>query len=292
MYELIKISEHDYYIDCPAKIGISEIADSHAVTIDSGSDKDTGKKVLRHIEALGLTLSAVFTTHAHADHIGGCRLIQDRTGCKVYASDMECDVVNHTLFEPAVLYGANPLPELTHKFLMAQECKAEKLTGAVLPDGMKAVDLSGHSFGMTGFLTQDGNLFIGDAVSSEEALKKYGISYTWDIKACLASLEKLKDTPAKLFIPAHAPVTDNIAPLAQMNIDAVNTAAEKITALCSQPVSFDTLLQNVFTEYALTMNAVQYALIGSTVRSYLTYLYTKGIVRFFFDNNLMLWEKI
>ena len=44
MYELIQLTEHDYYIDCPAKIGLVKTGDDEAVLIDSGSDKDAGKR--------------------------------------------------------------------------------------------------------------------------------------------------------------------------------------------------------------------------------------------------------
>ena len=47
MYELIQLSEHDYYIDCPAKIGLIKASDNEVVLIDSGNDKDAGKKVCR-----------------------------------------------------------------------------------------------------------------------------------------------------------------------------------------------------------------------------------------------------
>lgn len=40
MYELIQISEHDYYIDCPSKMGIVRTGDEDVVMIDSGNDKD------------------------------------------------------------------------------------------------------------------------------------------------------------------------------------------------------------------------------------------------------------
>lgn len=85
MYELIPVSEHDYYIDCPAKIGLVRLNDTEVAAIDSGSDKDAAKKVLRHIDANGWKLTAVYVTHSHADHIGGCKLLQDKTGCHVYA---------------------------------------------------------------------------------------------------------------------------------------------------------------------------------------------------------------
>lgn len=53
MYELIQLTEHDYYIDCPAKIGLVRIDEDNVVLIDSGNDKDAGKKVFRILEANG-----------------------------------------------------------------------------------------------------------------------------------------------------------------------------------------------------------------------------------------------
>ena len=70
MYELIQLTEHDYYIDCPAKIGLVRIDEDNVVLIDSGNDKDAGKKVFRILEANGWNLKAIFNTHSHADHIG------------------------------------------------------------------------------------------------------------------------------------------------------------------------------------------------------------------------------
>ena len=58
MYELIRLSEHDYFIDCPAKIGLVRINDRDVILIDSGSDKDAGKKVIKILDENGMTMSA------------------------------------------------------------------------------------------------------------------------------------------------------------------------------------------------------------------------------------------
>ena len=44
MYELIQLSEHDYYIDCPAKIGLIKASDNEVVLIDSGMIKMLEKR--------------------------------------------------------------------------------------------------------------------------------------------------------------------------------------------------------------------------------------------------------
>lgn len=45
MYELIQISENCYYIQGPAKIGLIKLSDTEVCLIDSGNDKDAGRKV-------------------------------------------------------------------------------------------------------------------------------------------------------------------------------------------------------------------------------------------------------
>ena len=292
MYELIALSEHDYYIDCPAKIGLVLTGFGNVVAIDSGSDKDAAKKVLRHIDANGWHLSAVLVTHSHADHIGGCKLMQDRTGCHVYAPGLEAAYTSHPELEAMTLWGGMPFKDLKSKFLMAQPCHAEPLTADVLPEGMEMLPLAGHCFDMVGFRTADGNVFLADCLSSEETLQKYGIGYLWNPGAYLATLEQVKTMQAAKFIPAHAQVTEDIAPLAQRNIDAVNGTVQKLLDILAQPVSFEDALQQLFDAYGLTMNAQQYALIGSTLRSFLSWLHGEGKAVFTFENNRMLWSAV
>ena len=291
MYELISLTENDYYVDCPAKMGLIRTGEKTVAAIDSGSDKDAGKKLLKAAEGQGWKPEAVYLTHSHADHTGGCALLQERTGCRVFASGMERDFTVHTVLEPALLWGGNPPKELRNKFLMAKESRCEELTEGVLPEGVKLLSLPGHSFDMKGFLTADGTAYIGDAVSSRETLDKYGIGYLWDVGESLASLESLCTVEAARFVPAHAPVVEDIRELADYNRRAILSAAGRITELCAAPVTFEKLLSEVFRAYGMTMNAQQYALIGSTVRSYLSYLLGQGAVKFFFENEQMLWER-
>ena len=292
MYELIKINENDYYIDCPAKIGIVRIGGNDVAFIDSGNDKDAAKKALRAIETMGWTLRAVYATHAHADHIGGNRLCKDRTGCRLFARGMEQAYARFTEINPASLYGGLPFAELRHKFLLAQESDTEPLTEDVLPAGWQMIALPGHSPDMTGFLTPDGTAYIGDVVSAQETIEKYGVCFLRDASQSLDSLEKLKTVPAKVFVPAHAAATEDISALADFNRDAILQVQKVILESCRSPKLFEEVLRDVFAAYRMLMTAQSYVLTGSTVRSYMSGLYTDGKLKFSFEDNRMLWQTV
>lgn len=291
MYELIQVSDRCFYIQNPAKIGIYK-AGSEVFLIDSGNDKDAGKKVKKILDQNGWTLRAVFNTHSHADHIGGNRYLQSQTGCAVYASGIERDFTEHPILEPSFLYGANPPKDLRHKFLMAQESDAQPLTADCLPDGLTALPLPGHSWDMVGFRTADDVVFLADCLSGKETLEKYQISFLTDVQAYLDTLHAVKEMKASLFIPSHAEPTEDIAPLAQLNIDKVHEIAESILDICSVSVSFENILKQLFDRYMLTMTFEQHALVGSTVRSYLTWLKERGELKIAFADNMLLWERV
>lgn len=290
MYELIQVSNNTYYVNCPAKIGLFRCDDGSVYLIDSGNDKEAGRKVRQILDRNGWKLQAILCTHSHADHIGGCKYLQTQTGCKVYASGIECCFTRHTLLEPSYIYGGFPPKALRHKFLMAQESDVQDLSDAVLPDGFEIIPLPGHSFDMVGFRTPDNVVFLGDCLSSRATLEKYRIGFLCDVQAYLDTLETVKGLSADLFVPAHAEVCNDAAELAQYNIDTVTEIAERIVSLCSQPVNFEKLLKMLFDEYALQLSFEQYALVGSTVKSYLAWLMDSGRLNVKCEDNMLLWE--
>lgn len=292
MYELIPITDRSYYIQSPAKIGLFRINDTEVCLIDSGNDKDAGRKIRKLLDSRGWKLTAIYNTHSNADHIGGNHYLQAQTGCKIYAPGIDCAFTKYPILEPAFLYGGYPCGELRHKFLLAQESNARELTPDVLPEGFEIIPLPGHFFSMVGFRTPDNVVYLADCLSSRETLDKYQISFLYDPAAYLETLEMVKSLKADLFVPAHAPAAREIAELAQYNIQKVLEIAEKIVELCSEPLCFEALLQKLFAEYALTMNFEQYVLVGSTVRSYLSWLKDTGRVSARFENNLLVWEKL
>lgn len=291
MYELIQVSEHCYYIQSPAKIGLVRLNNTDVCLIDSGNDKDAGRKVRQLLDKNGWRLTAIYNTHSNADHIGGNQYLQKQTGCKIYAPGIECNFTRHPVLEPSFLYGGYPPKELRHKFLLAQDSSAEELTVDKLPSGFSILPFPGHFFDMVGFRTPDDVVFLADCLSSRETLDKYQIGFIYDVGAYLGTLEAVKSMQAKLFIPAHAEAAESISELAQYNIDKANEIANHIVELCASPMCFEQLLKQLFDDYSLTMTFEQYVLVGSTVRSYLAWLKDTGRLSLEFKDNLLLWMR-
>ena len=291
MYELNHIIGNSYYIQSPSKIGLVKLSDTDVCLIDSGNDKDAGRKVRQLLDANGWHLTAIYNTHSNADHIGGNRYLQGQTKCKIYAQGIECDITRHPVLEPAFLYGGFPPKDLHHKFLMAQESDAKELTPGVLPEGFALLQLPGHFFHMVGFRSPDDVVYLADCLSSRETLDKYQIGFVDDVAAYLDTLEKVKTMQAAAFVPAHAEVTEDIAPLAQYNIDKVLEIADHMVELCAEPVIFEELLKKLFDDYGLTLTFEQYVLVGSTVKSYLAWLKDTGRLTALFEDNRLLWRR-
>lgn len=289
MYELMHLSGNTYCIQSPTNIGLVKLNDKDVCLIDSGNDKDSGRKIRQILEANNWNLTAIYNTHANADHIGGNKYLQGQTKCKIYAPGIDCAFTNFPILESSFLYGGYPCKDLRHKFLLAAQSNAETLTENELPDGFEVIKLPGHFFDMVGFRTPDDIVFLADCLSSKNILEKYRISFIYDVSSYIKTLEMVKNLQAKMFVPSHAAITEDIAELAQYNIEMVYEIAEKIVSLCKDPVSFEVILQRLFTEYGLTMSFEQYVLVGSTVRSYLAWLKDTDKLNVLFENNMMLW---
>ena len=290
MYELEQVGSQSYYINCPAKIGIYAQSEREVYLIDSGNDKEASKKVLKIADVKGWTIKGILNTHSNADHIGGNSFIQNKIGCPVFSSGIEADFTRHPVLEPSFLYGGYPCKNLRNKFLMAKESVVTDFSSPEFPKEVEIIPLPGHFFDMEGFRTPDNTVFLADCVSSRATLEKYGVTFIYDVAAYLETLANIETLKADIFVPSHAEVCNDVSELAEINRQKVYEIEQVIKVICDTLKTTDDIISEIFRRFNLTMTIEQYVLVGSTVRSYLSWMKDRGVIDFTTDNCMLLWK--
>ena len=288
--ELVKVGEKTYYIKNATNIGIYKIDDDNVYLIDTGNDKEAGKKILKIINEQSWKVKGIINTHSNADHIGGNKVIQDRTNCTILAYNIEKSFAEFPILESSFLYGGYPFKDIRNKFLLAKESFVTSIENN-LPEGLDYFALKGHFFNMIGIKTSDNVYFLADSLFSEETITKYHVFFIYDVKEFLNTLDYLNTLNGSLYIPSHSEATRDISSLIKLNRNKVNEIMNKIYNVCEREITFEEILKYIFDEYNLTMNGNQYVLVGSTIRSYLSYLFDENKLSYEFKNNKMLWKQ-
>lgn len=263
----------------PTNLGIVDAADGAAILIDSGNDEDSGRKLLRRLEADGVSLALIVNTHSNADHCGGNAFLQARTGCRIAATREEAAFVENPLLEPSLLWGGYPPASLRNKFLMAKPSRVTDVipqSGPIPGTDLEAIPLPGHFVGMIGVRTPGGVLFCADALASAEILAKYPVFFLYDVAAHYRTLDFLASCPAELYVPSHAAPVREIGPLVEVNRRAVDRVNEVILDLARDEPSWEELLAGLVNRLGIELNHSQYALVHASVRAHAAYLADTG----------------
>jgi glyoxylase-like metal-dependent hydrolase (beta-lactamase superfamily II) len=289
----VSLGEGAGYFPSGSNVGVWEGPEG-AVLIDSGNDADAGRRLLRALEASGRKLAAVVLTHSNADHMGGSAFLASRTGVPVYASRIEAALCADPILEPNFIWGGNPPRELRGKFFVAPSCAVLPLPGEIsaLPalGGLESIPLPGHFFAQWGWVA-GGVLFAGDAVFGERSVAKHPIFFVHDVAAFLSSLETIATLPARLVLPSHGEPVEDASALAAANRAAVERVAAAVVEACAGGASFEDVLAFVCGRFGVDLDWAQYALVGSTVRSYLVYLRERGALSADFAGNRLIWRR-
>lgn len=296
------------YVPSPANVGLIDLP-AGTVLVDSGNDAEGGRRLVKLLADTGRKAAAVLLTHSNADHMGGAAFAASRTGSPVYASRMEAAFCADPFLEPSFLWGGYPPVELRGKFFVAPSCAAAVLAPGELDGnlaGIVAVPLGGHYFGQLGFLC-DGVLFAGDALFGEASLAKHPIFFVYDVAAFLDSLDRIVALAPLIVLPSHGEPTQDVASLAAANRAAVLRTAEAVLDACgpgglkpgglksgglkSGGRTAEEILSSVAERFGIVLDWAQYALVGSTVRSYLVWLRDSGKATAEFSSSRLLWRQ-
>jgi glyoxylase-like metal-dependent hydrolase (beta-lactamase superfamily II) len=294
--ELEQLTEAAYQLRGGSNAGLI-VQDGRAVLVDTGLDRDTARKILRHIESLKVTLAAIVITHAHADHCGGAATIRSRTGAPVYAPALEADVVASPIWEPLYLFsGALPPAELRHKFTLAEPCPVTGVLGAgdqVLGGvPFSVIPAPGHSPHQM-MIAGGGVCFVADACFAPEVLYKHGIPFYVDIDQALASLAALAELDGAHagFVLGHGLAVPQIAVWAAGNTARLLEIREAVAAALAETDDVGQIIRRTAHHFGITIpNPVIYWLTQTTVLACLASLQRAGRASVRVVGNAMEWR--
>jgi glyoxylase-like metal-dependent hydrolase (beta-lactamase superfamily II) len=291
---LRKILGNTYYLPGPVNIGIYDHGDGCCTAIDTGIDKDSGRKILKALEKEKLTLVRIINTHAHADHFGGNAFLVRRLKVEVWAPPIEAGIILYPELEPLYLYSAQPLPDLQTKFLQAAASPVDKIIepGEKTAEGLEILPLPGHSPGQIGVATPDGVLFSGDAYFAIDTLEKYFLPYFVDIPRAKETISRLLATNQyRYYLPCHGILSDDPQKTLAANLERLQEIDEFIlSSLKRESKTREALLAELILTHNLLLNPAQYHLYNSTLGAHLSGLVVENKLEFIFCKGKMHWQ--
>ena len=158
-------------VGATALMPVYKLTERDIVLMDTGYARLDRSALVNLIEDNGFRLRGIICSHAHFDHTGNVRYLQQRYGCQAAAQIIEAGIsVNPDAYRAnyvALTYGKS------REYLL-EECFPADV---IIPADAEHVDfcgarfgilqLPGHSAGHIGVVTPDGVAYLGDCLIDE-----------------------------------------------------------------------------------------------------------------------------
>ena len=183
-------------VGATALMPVYKLTDTDIVLMDTGYAKLDRSALTNLIEDNGFRLRGILCSHAHFDHTGNVRYLQQRYGCQAAAQIIEAGIsVNPDAYRAnyvALTYGKS------HEYFL-EECF---LADVIIPADADHVDfcgarfgilqLPGHSAGHIGIVTPDNVAYVGDCLIDEGQIEGAKLPTSMFIARDLESKESLR----------------------------------------------------------------------------------------------------
>ena len=264
-----------------ALLPIYRVTDADMILIDTGYAKLDRAGLTALIEDNGFHLRGIICSHAHFDHSGNVRYLQQRCGAKAAAHIIEAGIsVNPDAYRAnyvALTYGKS-------REIFLEECfVADTIIG---PEddfldfcGVRfgILQLPGHSAGHIGVVTPDNVAYVGDCLIDQQQIDSAKLPTSMFIARDLQSKEFLRRTQYDAYILAHKSVVTDIAPLVDSNIAFIHRKAEELLNDLTDGMTFaqwiSTFCQR---ENIRTKNELKFSIIERNFSNFVDWLTDEG----------------
>ena len=264
-----------------ALLPIYRVTDTDIILIDTGYAKLDRAGLTALIEDRGFHLRGIICSHAHFDHSGNVRYLQQRCGAKAAAHIIEAGIsVNPDAYRAnyvALTYGKS------REFFLEECFVADTIIG---PEddfldfcGVRfgILQLPGHSAGHIGVVTPDNVAYVGDCLIDQQQIDSAKLPTSMFIARDLQSKEFLRRTQYDAYILAHKSVVTDIAPLVDSNIAFIHRKAEELLNDLTDGTTFaqwiSTFCQR---ENIRTKNELKFSIIERNFSNFVDWLTDEG----------------
>lgn len=270
-----------------ALLPVYKLTDRDIVLIDTGYAKLDRSALTNLIDENGWRVRAVLCSHAHWDHTGNVRYLQQRYGAQAAISLIEAGIsVNPDSYRAnyvALTYGKS-------RELFLEECfTADRV---IFPqDDHIDVDsarfgvlpLPGHSAGHIGFVTPDGVAYIGDCLLDSHEIAGAKLPTSMYIARDLESKESLRGADYPAYILAHKQVITDPAQLPALideNIAFIHRKADELLEDLTDGMTFsDWIYAFCQRENIRTRQELKFSIVERNFTNFTDWLTDTGKVR-------------
>jgi len=296
---LVQLSERVHALLGGVNCAIVDLGGGQALLVDSGQDKEHGRKIRKALDSLSLTPTVILSTHSHADHYGGnAYLLRQYPQAQVWAPEVEADIIRTPILEPIYLFhGAKPLPELTSKWLQAEASPVHRVVAAGTEElngvTLQLLDVRGHAHRQVAVLVDD-VLLATDALFGGATLDKYPFPFSQDVGGQLSSIDAvaaLADSGSvRVALPGHGEPTEAVGDLAELNRRALERAALVVQAACEGVGTEEVLARATHEMGAIMTDLPRYHLNFTTITAYLGWLRHEGRITGELVDGRLIWR--
>lgn len=270
-------------VGATALMPVYKLTDTDIVLMDTGYARLDRSALVNLIEDNGFRLRGIICSHAHFDHTGNVRFLQQRYGCQAAAQIIEAGIsVNPDAYRAnyvALTYGKS------REYLL-EECFPADV---IIPADAGHLDfcgarfgilqLPGHSAGHIGVVTPDGVAYLGDCLIDEEQIAAAKLPTSMFIARDLESKESLRNLRRPAYIIAHKQVLTDIGPLIDRNIDFIHDKGRELLEDLEDGMSLDQWIYAFCQrENVRTRNEFKFSIVERNFANFVDWLTDEGKV--------------
>lgn len=270
-------------VGATALMPVYKLTERDIVLMDTGYARLDRSALVNLIEGNGFRLRGILCSHAHFDHTGNVRYLQQRYGCQAAAQIIEAGIsVNTEAYRAnyvALTYGKS------REYLL-EECFPADV---IIPADAEHLDfcgarfgilqLPGHSGGHIGVVTPDGVAYLGDCLIDEEQIAAAKLPTSMFIARDLESKESLRNLRRPAYIIAHKQVLTDIGPLIDRNIAFIHDKGRELMEDLEDGMSFDQWIYAFCQrENVRTRNEFKFSIVERNFANFVDWLTDEGKV--------------